>query len=526
MRSTRYAAANQERSTGLALGALAFVYFLLVWIPGFAGAYGYFIDEFYYLLCAERLDFGYVDHPPLSILLLRCVRAVIGDSLPAIRLVPALAGAGTVLLTGVIAGRLGANRFGQLLAAAAVMVCTPYHVVFSFYSMNALSVLLWTLGFWILVEIERRDEPRLWLVFGVVLGLGLENKHTFALLALGLAAGLVLTPARRHLTSRWFWLGGAIAFALLLPNLLWQATHDWASLEFYRAQDLGKNIPTPPLEVLRLQVLAMNPATLPIWGAGIVFFLASERGRRYRHLGWLFVVLLGLMLVGQKSRPDRIAAAYVILFAGGAVLLGARSERARWLRTALPALLIVFGAALAPVGVPLLPPQMEADYTALLGVVPQIERGAGMRSRLPQWMADRLGWDELTDDVARVFASLPPAERGKAVLLGPSYGQTAPIEFLGRDRGLPRGYSAHNNYFFWGPPPEPVEVAIVVGFGDAASQTPRPDPKMSRFFGRIELAHVHRCQWCMRWRDQLPIWIVRQPKASLREAWPELKRYM
>ncbi|MCP4656164.1 MAG: glycosyltransferase family 39 protein, partial [bacterium] len=323
---------RQIRRANAVLLSLAAVYFLLEWVPSLIGTYGYFIDELYYVACSEHLAFGYVDHPPLSIFVLRLLRAVIGDSLPALRLVPALAGAATVLLTGLIARRLGAGVFGQGLAAGAAMVGSLYHVLFSFYSMNALALPAWAACFLILVEIERRDEPRLWLAFGAVSGLGLENKHTIVLLALGLAVALVLTPARRHLAGRWLWMGLGIAALLALPNLLWQVAHGWPSLEFYRNADLLKNVPTPPFEVLKQQVLFMNPAALPVWLAGVVFFLATKAGRRYRHLGWIFVVLLLLMVAAQQSRPDRIVAAYTVVFAGGGVLLEelVRKARVRW----------------------------------------------------------------------------------------------------------------------------------------------------------------------------------------------------
>jgi hypothetical protein len=513
-------ATNRDiRVANRVLLTLAIVYFLLEWIPSLIGGYGYFIDEFYYVACSEHLAFGYVDHPPLSVLPLWLVRATIGDSLPAIRLVPALAGSVTVLLTGLIARRLGANAFGQAIAAGAAMAGSIYLVMFSFYSMNALSILIWTVCFWILVEIERRNEPRLWLVFGAVTGLGLENKHTIVLLILGLATGLVLTCARRHLASRWLWMGLGIAILFLLPNLLWQLANAWPSLEFYHNADVYKNNPTPPLEVLKQQVLFMNPAALPVWLAGIVFFMFSKHGRPYRHLGWILPVLLALMIIGQKSRSDRIAAAYVILFAGGGVLIGNLSsrERCRWVRLILPVALILFGVAFAPIAIPILPPSITASYSALLGIVPQIERGEGKKSELPQWLADRFGWEQLVDDVEAVVGRIDPEERNRSIILAPTYGQGGAIELLGRGRDLPPVYATQNSYFHWGPPEDPVDAAVVVGpFGEEA---------LHWLFEEVELVRIHDCDWCMPWRDEIAIWLVRGQRIPFKEAWPEFRHY-
>lgn len=498
---------------------LALLYFLIEWLPGIIGQYGYFIDEFYYVACSNHLAFGYVDHPPLSIFLLRLIRGVIGDSLPALRLVPSLAGAATIFIIGLTARRLGAGLFGQALASLAAMVGSVYHVILSYYSMNALGLLIWAVGFLILVEIERRDEPRLWLVFGVLAGLGLENKHTFALLLAGLAVGLVVTRARRHLANRWLWTGLAITVILALPNIAWQAAQGWPSIEFYRNADVYKNVPTPPLEVLTQQVLFMNPVAFPVWLGGLIFFLLTRRGRRFRHLGVAYVVLLILMVIGQKSRPDRIAGAYTILFAGGGVYLGEAlsRKRLRWLRWVLPILLVLSGAALAPVGLPVLPPAATARYAASLGIVPQIERGEAKHSPLPQWHADRMGWEQLVDDVAAVVELLDAGERDRTVILAPSYGEAGAIELLGRGRDLPPVYGFQNSNFHWGPPPDTLDVAIILG--------PFSEQGVRHYFGEVELARIHDCDWCMPWRDDMPIWLARKPRMLFRDLWPELKHY-
>ena len=488
------------------LFGLALAYFLIEWLPAILGQYGYFIDEFYYVACSDHLAWGYVDHPPLSIFLLRLVREAIGDSLPALRLTPSLAGAATVFVIGVTARRLGAGLFGQALAALAAIVASIYHVVLSYYSMNPIELLLWATAFLVLVEIERQNRPRLWLFLGVLAGLGLQNKHTSVLLLIALAVGLVLTPARRHFRGRWLWIGLAIALLLILPNLIWQAGQGWPSIEFYRNATVYKNVPTPPLAVLMQQLLFMNPIASPIWLGGLVFFLVTRRGRRYRHLGIVYLVLLVLMMLGRQGRPDRIAGAYTILFAGGGVLLAEalKPRWLRWLRWVFPVLLLVSGAALAPAGIPVLPPETTSRYVAALGIVPQIEKGTGKQAALPQWLADRMGWERLVDDVAAVAAMIEPHERARTAIVAPSYGQAGAIELLGRGRDLPPAYATQNSYFGWGPPPESTNVAIIVG--------PFSEEGARYYFEEVELARIHDYDWCMPWRDEIPIWVARKPR--------------
>jgi hypothetical protein len=194
----------------------------------------------------------------------------------------------------------------------------------------------------------------------------------------------------------------------------------------------------------------MNPVVLPLWLAGLAFLFVSRELRRYRPLGWAYLVLLALLLASRVSRADRIAGIYPLLFAAGAVAVERAAARPgwRWLRGAALALVAAGAIAFAPVGLPVLAHDALARYVAVLGVVPRIEKGEAKRADLPQWFADRFGWPELADQVTRVAESLPAAERARAVVIAPSYGQAGALELLGR--GLPPVLSGHNTYFLWG----------------------------------------------------------------------------
>jgi 4-amino-4-deoxy-L-arabinose transferase-like glycosyltransferase len=503
------------RHTLLLIGLGAF---LLEWLPSLAGPYGYFVDELYYLACARRLAWGYVDHPPLSVATLALLRAVAGEGLPWLRLLPALLAGGLAAGTGFLAWRLGAGRWGQALAAIGIASAGAPMVLFSFYSMNAFDLVLWTLALWLVVEIEARDVPRLWLAFGLVLGIGLMNKHTMVLLPLALGAGMLLTRARRHLRAAPFWGGLAVAGALVGPNLLWQATHGWPSLEFYRNAGLLKNNPTPPHEVVLQQVLTMNPLALPLWLGGLLFLLGGGWGGRLRHLGWVYPLLLAGLALGHQSRPDRLAPVYPLLFAAGGAAADAvlRRRGMMWPGPAGMGVLLLGVLVLAPISLPVLPPAVAARYAAALGVVPQIEAGAGKRAALPQWLADRLGWPALVADVTDVVGRLPPAERAGVAILAPTYGQAGALELAGHAAGLPPVYSGHNSYSAWGPPPDAVMTLVVVGYTER---------HLRPFFRAVEHAATHRCAPCTPWRDGMPIWIVRDPLQPMSALWAMARHF-
>jgi len=500
--------------------ALAAALFLLEWVPSFFGPYGYFIDELYYLACAARPAWGYVDHPPLSIGVLTVSRALLGDSLPALRLVPALLGAATVVLSGALARRLGGGAFAQALAALSVALAPIPLIMFGVYSMNGFELLLWTAMLFVLVVLLERDEPRLWLLFGLLAGLGLMNKHTTVLLGAAVVGGVLLSPARRHFVTRWPWLGGALAGLIVAPNLLWQQANGWPSLEFYRNADLYKNVPTPPLEALVQQILFYNPGAFPLTVAGLAFLLITRRGRRYRAVGWVCGALLLMMVFSNKSRPDRIAAMYPTLFAAGAVSIELLAQRARlaWIKPASILLVLLAGLVFLPLAVPLLPPDAAGRYAAATGVVPQIERGEGKASQLPQWLADRFGWEEFVADVEAAARDLTPEQRSRSVIVVPSYGHAGALELFG-SADLPPVMSTQNTYYLWGLEllaQRRVEGGIAVDFGADG---------LREIYAQVTFAGLHRCTYCMPWRAELPIFRVANPRVPLAEVWPRLKHY-
>ena len=283
------------------------------------GRYGYFRDELYYIACARHLDFGYVDQPPLSILLLRLSQLLLGDSLFAIRLLPALAGAAIVALTGMIAREMGGRAWAIALACAGSLCALFYLAVGNFFSMNAFEPLFWMGCVYLVVRIVNGGSPMLWLWFGVLLGIGIENKHSTVFFGVGILVALLLTPERRHFAQKWIWLGGIIALAIALPNILWQALHHWPTYELLsNIAHSNKNVALSPVQFIAQQAIFMNPGTLPLWLAGLFWLFGSRDGRRYRAIGIIYLVTLTEFIV-LHGKSYYLAPAYPMLFAAGGV---------------------------------------------------------------------------------------------------------------------------------------------------------------------------------------------------------------
>ncbi len=482
-----------------------------------AGNYGYFRDELYYLAAGERLDLGYVDFPPFVALVTAATRAVLGDSLLALHVLPAVAGAAVIVLAGLMARELGGGRFAQGLAALAALIAPSLLVFGTWISMDAFDQLFWVLAAYVLLLILKRDEPRLWLLFGLVVGLGLLTKVTMLYFGSAVFVALLLTPARRHLRTRWPWLGGAVAFLFLLPYLYWQSVHGWPTLEFWG--NYGDKIDeASPLEFLVEQIVTMQPPTLPIWLAGLYYYLFAREGRPYRALGFVYAILFVLFMV-QNARFYFLAPAYPMLFAAGGVAIEqfVRRHRWNWLKPTYVAILVISGAVVAPITVlPVLPVETLAGITGAAGGDAGVELETREVAALPQNFADRFGWEEMAATVAGVYEELPQDERSEACVLTGNYGEAGAIDFFGPEYGLPGAISGHNNYYIWGPGGCTGEVVISVGV---------PLERLETVFGEVEEADMVSCEYCMPDENNLPVYVSRDPRMPFEEAWPHFKHY-
>lgn len=415
-----------------------------------ARTYGYFVDELYYIACSRHLDWGYVDQPPLIALITWIERSLLGDSLLAIRLLPAMAGAGEAVLTALIARELGGTWYAQVLAALAVLVAPGVLAIDNFLSMNAFEPLFWMGCAWLFVRILKTGNQKLWIWFGILAGFGLENKYSMLIFGAGLVVGLVLTPQRRLLVSPWFLIGGAVAFVIFLPNLLWNIRHHFPFLELQaNIRRSGRDVPLGPLQFLGQEVLTMNPLTLPVWLAGLWFFFCTKSGRLFRALGWAWV-FTAIIIVGMSPRVYYLYPAFPLLFAAGAVVWEVRFRRQpAWQKLAWPMSMVAAGAVLAPLAIPVLTPESYIRYTKALHLgQPAIETHS--LGALPQIFADQFGWEEMAATVSRVYNGLEPGVRVTTAIFAQNYGQAGAIDFFGGKYGLPKAISGHQNYYLWG----------------------------------------------------------------------------
>jgi hypothetical protein len=480
--------------------------------------YGFFTDELYFLACGEHLDFGYVDMPPLTALQARIAKGLFGTSVIGIHLFPALMGAGLVLLVAALARELGGGAFAQGIAALCVVVAPFSHAFFGFLSMNAVEPLVWTGCALVVARIVRTGNVRLWPWFGLLAGIGLENKHTTLVFGAAAVAALVLFPERRLIANRWFLFAGLIAFLIFLPNLIWEIRHQFPHLE--QLANIRRNRRDVELSVfgfLGQQVLGMQPLAFPVWAGGLGWLLFGREGWRFRVLGLTWLFTLGLLLASD-GRFYYLFPANPILVAAGANALESvlPATRLRWVGPAYAAVVLLTGILIAPILLPILPPETFLAYSKATGLSqPQIEHRR-TTSPLPQLFADRCGWKEMAETVARAYHALPPEERAKAAIFGNDYGQAGAIDMYGPALGLPKAIGGHLTYWLWGPHGYTGDVTIVLGDNREA---------LEQLFNRVEAAGEVGTPYVMD-SQHFKLFVCREPKGwTFPEIWPKLKKW-
>lgn len=440
----RAGAAGRPRDsawTTLVIGLTGVVVLVAVTAP-FMSRYGWDRDELYFLSAAHHLALGYVDFPPLIAVVGWIVDQLAPGSLVALRIVSLASGAATVVLVAFTARELGGGRRAQLLAATA-WALTPYILgSASIFHPTWLDALAWTAFLYVSVRLLVRGEPRLWLALGVIAGIGLEAKYTIGFLILGFAAALVLTRERRQLASVWPWLGLAIAVALLVPNLVWQAQHGWPSLRFFPSQNAQTASDTSRPAFLAEQLLFLG-ATSILAVAGVVWLW--RRGLRALALVPIIVTAIFLVESGRAYYP---LPADALPVAAGAIAVD------RWLRPGRRVALLSGAVALHAVVIALAGPIIVPFYSTRQLVGSSIWKIG--------YFKDEIGWQEMTSEVRRAWLKVAPSNRDGGAILAHNYGEASALAFYGR--GLPTVLSGHLSWQYWHPQQLPRRFVLTLGY--------------------------------------------------------------
>ena len=493
---------------------IAFVRLILYFFAG--SHYGYFRDELYYLACGEHPAWGYVDQPPLIGWVAWFLPHTIGTSLWALRLLPALAGVGTIALTGLLARELGGGRWAMFLASLAALMAPVLLALSHLFTMNAFDQLFWTALAFLLVRVAKSGDDRLWIPIGVLAGITILNKYGVIFWLSGVVVGVCLTPLRLSFRYRWFWLGCGLATVIALPNLLWQWRHQFPFLQLmHNVRESGRDIVLGPLAFLQAQAQMLGFVAALLVPFALLFFF-SERGRQFRVLGWAYLIFLAELMF-LHGKLYYLAPVYPMMFAAGAVWMEGATGRRVWIwaKPALAVGIAAVGSIYMPTILPILSVPHFLAYEHTMGIEQQkfehMPEGV-----LPQLYADMFGWEGVAQRVATYYQTLSPEEQRKTAIFANNYGDGGAIDFFGPKYGLPKAIGNHQNYWIWGPRDYTGESMIVLGEGHEHNM----QTKCASYsiIGNTNDPLSRRDEW-------LPIYHCRGFKWNLQSVWPEMKHW-
>lgn len=424
------------------------------WLTG--ARFGFHRDELALLDDARHLAWGYVAYPPVAPFFARISLTLFGTSLAGFRFFAAVVNAVALVLTGLMAHEMGGRRGAQILTLLAAVA--PALGVGALMQYVSFDYFCWVLAAYFVIKLLKTDNPRWWLGIGCAIGLGMMSKFGMAFLVAGIVAGTVLTPARTYLKSKWLWYGVTASLLIFLPNLIWQVEHRFVSLEFLNyihARDvrIGRTKDFLP-DQLKLTLLA-----LPLWLAGLWFCIFSPLGKRFRMIGWMYVVPLALMVVA-KGRGYYLLGAYPMLYAAGSVW--GEQWLAGWGRASRNIVRVLAWTALA----------VDMVFVGAI-TLPMTAVGSPwwkMASGINGDLREEIGWPELAQQVAQVRDSLPPEDRTHLAILVSNYGEAGALHLYGPQYGLPEVISGINSYWANGYGDPPPQVLIVLGHSEGYTE--------------------------------------------------------
>ncbi len=463
-----------------------------------SGRYGFQQDELYFLVASHHLAFGYVDQPPLAVLLARTTD-LFGVNPTAIRILPALASGALVVLTARLAALFGGGRAARVIAALAAAIAPVYMASNHIGNTTPYDLLAWGVVTVCVATALLRDRPRWWLGAGVAAGIGIEDEYLMLTLLAALVIGILVTPAHRAVMKTWWpWLGGVIALVIWLPNLVWQLANGWPQLTMASVLHQQNNSASDYIGGLPLQLASAGLLGIPLVIAG---FITLWRSAQLRFLGVTAALIVAYVLVWIPGKQYYVDGILPVLLAAGSVSAERWIAKARWpraRRAAIGVLALVSTVIVVPLALPLLP-------------IASLPKGS-----LTANVADGIGWPQLTADVAAQDAALTRAGQPPTSIFTGSYAEAGALDVYGGPYHLPPVISGHNTFWLWGP-------------GDASDRTVLfvdAEGQLWLYFANCRQLAVYNPpdQVQNNWNN-LAIGVCTGPTGSWKTLWPHMKHY-
>lgn len=408
--------------------------------------YGFHRDEMLYLALGRHPDLGYWSNPPLIGWIAALIQAVLGDTMFTVRLIPSLFSTGILTLTCLMAREMSGGRYAQFLAGWCVLLAISFTRSGWLFQPVGVDMFFWTLFCYLVLRYLNTQKPHYLLGFGAAFGVGFLNKYLVLFFLMALVMGLLLTPQRRVLWSKYTLGAVLIAAAIILPNFIWQYQHDFPVVTHMRELSESQLVNVQYIEFLLDQILTNLPA-LVVWLGGLIYLLFHKGSKAYRLLGYIFVITIMLFLL-LKGKSYYTLGIYPVMIAAGGVYFE-KILHSIWLKVAVPLLVAVLFFPLLPMGVPYLSIPKMVKYCNNLretwGIDGATRWEDGEIYPLPQDYADMLGWEELAQHVASAYEQVQ--DKNRCLIYCENYGQAGAVELFAKN--LPPVNSFSDSYRLW-----------------------------------------------------------------------------
>jgi 4-amino-4-deoxy-L-arabinose transferase-like glycosyltransferase len=478
-----------------------------------APGYGFFGDELYTIALSKHLAFGYVDLPPLVPALVALSRALLGESLFAMHIVPALAGSVTLVFACLITREFGGKTFAVALTALGFIGAPVWLSFDSIFCYDSIDQLVLAGFLYVLVRYLRTENRKLWLLLGLVAGIACMTKMTILFLGPGFLAALLVSKHRRDLFTPWPWLGAAICLVVVSPYLFWQSANGWPTLEYWTVYGTLRVYQASLPQYLTNVLVSMNLFLLPLWLVGLYRIFRPLDETHYSFLGLLFLLTLVLMFL-LHAAARMLAELFIPLLAAGSICLEEWFSSLRWgkiARTVAITYMLSLVVFAIPLTLPVIPVDYFPSYAAKFNSPYLTIKELNGLTQAPLFTG-RIGWEELVRDVAAVYEALPAEDRAVAGIYSDIYMPAGAIDLFGPDYGLPHAVSGHLTYYLWGPGYSWEVMILITGKTN----------NLSVFFDECELGMPAKVELFI---GRPYIFVCRKPTVSADVIWSSIKSY-
>ncbi len=470
----------------------------------------YHRDELLYFSLGNHPDFGYATVPPLIGWIAAAMQSIFGYSLIAVKLFPALLGGALVLVSANIARELKGDSYARIITAIAIVMMPVGLRAFHLFQPVPIDLFLWTLLLYYTLRYINSEEKKYLIILGIVAGIAMLNKYLIGLLFFALLISLIFSPHRNIFRERFLYYGILIAFVIFLPNLIWQAAHDFPVIGHMSALSENQLVHVNRMGFLMDQLLMTFSVCIIL----IIGWVYTFRKSKYRYLA-VSALIVFLMLMLLRGKSYYTMGIFPVLIAAGCVAVE-KTVRNKFFRVLIPLLIVLITLPALPIGLPVYSEaglvayfkDLEEDYGLDIGR--RFEDGT--IHSLPQDYADQLGWEELTSITKKAYDLVP--EKDRTFIYAENYGQAGAIAVIGKKYDLPEPVSFHESFFYWFPEKFDPDIEYLVYINDELGENVRYLFRDIEEIGRISNINAREYG--------TTVYLCSNPKSSFNEFWAEV----